>query len=268
MVKHQRRSHQRCLRPNVILDDCASESDIGEPPTTPGQTMSWPMQEASTPPTLAHGHPMRRAASFAFDHHVNQYGLPEQMDSRHSMPAEVHEAHAQDASMQMVHRHAGTPQQAYYLIDQNNLGIATMDPNVHHAYHIPQRQFERPVIEMPYSTKSMASISSSSPVSFSSVPGHSQAIRNDMYTHQSPPTSTCSLQHTISVESKNNMVSYTQGVQQTQVSQSEDEWGYQYQPSVEVATFGQISAFGSGVYNVFSGPQIGFDDPTMQLPNS
>lgn len=224
MVKHQRGSHQRSLHPNDILDDCTSESDVGNPPITPGQTISWPMQEVKTPPTLAHGHPMRRAAQFAFYHHVNQYGLPEQMSGRHSMLAEVLEYHAQDASMQMVHQNASMPQKAHYLIDQDNPGIATMNTNVRHAHHIPRRQFERPVIETPYNTESMTSISSS-PASFSPMSGHSQATHNGMYTHQLPAVSTCSLQDTMSVALKNNMLSYTEGMQQTQSITVEERMG-------------------------------------------
>ncbi|EXV05359.1 zinc-finger double domain protein [Metarhizium robertsii] len=268
MVKHQRRSHQRGLHPNDMLDDCTSESDMGESPPTPGQTMSWPMQGAITHPAMAHSHPMHRAASFAdFGHHVNQYGMSQQMGSRHSMPAEVHEYHAQDAGMQIVHRPTGMPQQAYYVIDQNNPGIATMNTNVPHAYHIPRQHVERPAIDMTYSAGSMTSISSS-PASFSPASGHSPAIHDGMYTHQPPAAPTYSLQDAASVETQNNMVPYAQQMPQTQGSQPENEWGYHYQSPVEVATIGQIPAYGSGVYDMYSGLKIEFDDPTMQLPSS
>lgn len=268
MVKHQRRSHQRGLHPNDILDDCTSESDMGESPPTPGQTMSWPMQGSMAHPAMAHGHPMHRAASFAdFGHHMNQYGMPQQMGHRHSMPAEVQEYHPQDPNMQMVHRPAAMPQQPYYVIDQNNPGIATMNTNVPQGYHIPRQQVERPTLEMSYNTGSMTSISSS-PASFSPASGHSPAIQDGMYTHQPSAAPTYALQDAGTVESQANMVSYTHQMQQTQASQPETEWGYQYQPPVEVATIGQIPAFGSGVYDMYSGPKIEFDDPTMQLPSS
>ncbi len=44
--------------------------------------------------------------------------------------------------------------------------------------------------------------------------------------------------------------------------------GVQYQPPVEVATIGQIPAFGSaGVYDPW-GPKVEFEDPSMQLPSA
>jgi hypothetical protein len=76
------------------------------------------------------------------------------------------------------------------------------------------------------------------------------------------------MQDTNAVESQNNMVPYGQQMHQTQRPQPENEWGYQYQPPVEVATIGQIPAFGSAVYDMYSGPKLEFDDPTMQLPSS
>ncbi|KAJ3472556.1 hypothetical protein NLG97_g10895 [Lecanicillium saksenae] len=46
-----------------------------------------------------------------------------------------------------------------------------------------------------------------------------------------------------------------------------DQW-YQYQAPVEVATIGQLPAYGSGIYDLYGGPKIEFDDPSMQLPSS
>jgi hypothetical protein len=227
------------------------------------------MQGNITHPALTHGHSIHRASSFAdFGHNVNQYDLgQQQMGQRHSMPAEVHEYHAQGPAMHIVHRTAGMPQQPYYVIDQNNPGIATMNASVPQAYHIPRQQVERPTLEMPYNTGNMNSISSS-PASFSPASGHSPAIQDGMYTHQPPTAPAYSIQDAASVESQSSIVSYTQQMQQTQGAQPENEWSYQYQHPVEVATIGQIPAFGSGVYDIYSGPKMEFDDPTMQLPSS
>ncbi|KAK2593371.1 hypothetical protein QQS21_008946 [Conoideocrella luteorostrata] len=270
MVKHQRRSHQRGLHPNDMLDDCTSESDMGESPTTPSQTtMSWPMQGAMTHPAMAHGHPMHRAASFAdFGHQMSPYAMGHQMAQRHSVPAEVQEYHNQGPNMQMVHRTQAMSQQPYYVIDQNNPGIATMNTNVPAAaYHIPRQHVERATLDMSYNTGNMPSLSSS-PASFSPSSGQSPAIQDGIYTHQAAAPANYGLPDAPTVEQQNNMVSYTQQMQQAHGPQPESEWGYQYQPPVEVATIGQIPAFGTGVYDMYSGHKIEFDDPTMQLPSS
>lgn len=93
-------------------------------------------------------------------------------------------------------------------------------------------------------------------------------MHDSLYTHQPPASATYGLQEAHAVEPSNNMVSYTQQMHQTRSSQPEAEWVYQYQSPVEVATIGQIPAFGTGVYDMYSGPKIEFDDPTMQLPSS
>jgi hypothetical protein len=36
---------------------------------------------------------------------------------------------------------------------------------------------------------------------------------------------------------------------------------------VEVATIGQLPVFGSGVFDLYGGPKIEFDDPSMQMPS-
>ncbi|QPG97892.1 hypothetical protein C2857_006999 [Epichloe festucae Fl1] len=268
MVKHQRRSHQRGMNPNDILDDCTSESDMGESPSTPGQTaMSWSMPGTIIHPAMAHSHPMHRSATFGdFGQQMTPYGMDHQIAQRQSVPAEVHEFHGQDPNMHMIQRTANIPHQPYYVIDQNNPGIATMNTNVPAAYHMPRQHVERS-LEMAYNSGSMPSLSSS-PASFSPASGHSSSMHDGLYTHQPPASATYGLQEAHAVEPSNNMVSYTQQMHQTRSSQPEAEWVYQYQSPVEVATIGQIPAFGTGVYDMYSGPKIDFDDPTMQLPSS
>lgn len=226
--------------------------------------MAWPMQGAMGYPAMAHSHPMHRAATFAdFGHQMHPYGMAHPLPGRHSVPAE-----GQDPSMQMVQRNTGMPPQPYYVIDQNNPGIATMNTNVSAAYQIPrQQQVERPALDMTYNTGSMPSLSSS-PASFSPASGHSPAMQDGMYTHQSTAAAAqYGLQEAATVEQQGNMV-YAQQMQQAHNAQPEGQWAYHYQPPVEVATIGQIPAFGSGVYDMYSGPKIEFDDPTMQLPSS
>ncbi|GAO16539.1 hypothetical protein UVI_02023780 [Ustilaginoidea virens] len=229
--------------------------------------MSWPEQGSMANQAMPHGHPMHRAASFAdFGQQMNPYSLDHQMPQRHSVSAEAHEYHGQGHALQMVQRTASMPQQAFYVMD-HNAGIATMSSNVAPGYHIPRQHVERPTLDIPYSTGGMPSLSSS-PASFSPASGHSPALQDGLYTHQTPASGTYGLQDAPAVEQHGSLVPYTQHMQQPHGSQPEHEWGYHYQPSVEVTTIGQIPAFGSGVYDLYSGPKIEYDDPSMQLPSS
>ncbi|KAJ6439582.1 C2H2 finger domain-containingprotein [Purpureocillium lavendulum] len=291
MVKHQRRSHQRGLHPNELLDDCTSESDGCESPPTPTQsTMSWPGQgPMASHPSLAQAHAMNRAASFAdFGHHMN-YNMAQQIPHRHSVAGEGQEYHSpaphtQQPGMQMVHRPGAMPQH-YYVIEQSNPGIATMaTTNVQQAY-VPRQHVERANIDIPYSAGSVTSLSSS-PGSFSPASGNSPTIPETMYTHQPPQASAYAIQTASPVDQQASMVQYSQPMpanittqaqqqpaqnapeQYHQSSQPVAEAWYQYQPPVEVATIGQLPPFGSGVYDLYGGPKMEFDDPTMQLPSS
>ncbi|ODA81000.1 hypothetical protein RJ55_03960 [Drechmeria coniospora] len=292
MVKHQRRSHQRGLHPNELLDDCTSDSDTGESPPTPTQsTMSWPVQGPMiSHPAMTHAaHGMHRAATFAhFGHQMNNYNLSQQMPHRHSASVEApQDFHAtpnqsQQHGMQMLHR---TPsmQQHYYVIEQSNPGIATMNTSMQPAYHIPRQHLERAAIDIPYSAGSMTSLSSS-PASFSPASGQSPTIADGMYTHQAPPAP-YAMQDASPVDQQHRMVQYAQQMPQAigqpqpppvqstpdqyqPPSQPEPEAWYQYQSPVEVATIGSLPPFGSAEYDLFAGPKIEFDDPSMQLPSS
>ncbi|KAG6010868.1 hypothetical protein E4U21_002536 [Claviceps maximensis] len=252
MVKHQRRSHQRGLNPNDILDDCTSESDMGESPLTPDHTtMTWSM---SGPGPMAHSsmaqsQPMHRAATFSdFGPQMTPFGMGHQMVQQHGVPTEVQDFHRQEPNMHMMQQTPGIPQQPYYVVDQNNPGIATMNTSLPAPpYHMPRQHVDRS-IEVAYNAGSMPPLSNSptsfssmsghSPTSFSPMSGHSPTMPDGLYTHQSAAPA------------------------------NYGDWGYQYQPSVEVTTIGQIPAFGTGVYDMYSGQKIEFDDVSMHLPGS
>lgn len=283
MVKHQRRSHQRGLHPNEVLDDCTSESDSGESPPTPTpSSMSWPAHgPMGTHPAVPHGQGMHRAASFAdFGQQMGNYNMGQQISPRHCVSGQGHYQgptnQEQQHGMHMLNRNSGVAQQ-FYVMDQNNPGIAQMRTGMQQQqqqqqqqpYQMP-RQRERSGVEMPYSAGSMASMSSS-PGSFSSASGQSPTIQEGMYTHQSqqatagyampegPPTD--GQQH--------HMVQYTQPMPQAMNQQpAHAEPWYQLVPAVEVATIGQLPPFGSGVYELYGGHKMEFEDATMQLPSN
>lgn len=290
MVKHQRRSHQRGLHPNEMLDDCTSESDGGESPPTPTQsTMSWPGHgHLASHPSLAHAHSMHRAASLNdFGQHINYA-----MASRHGDGHDFHGAHGAPGQhgMHMIQRTASMPQH-YYVIEQNNPGIATMNTTgVQQPYHVPRQHVERAAVEIPYSAGSMTSMSNS-PSSFSPASGQSPSIPDGLYTHQAQPAPAYAIQeaspmghHAQQHAQQHPMVQYppqassslpsqaaqapAQGPAEQYQQTSQPEAWYQYQAPVEVATIGQLPPFGSAVYELYGGTKMEYDDATMQLPSS
>ncbi|TDZ23285.1 Zinc finger protein 143 [Colletotrichum orbiculare MAFF 240422] len=297
MVKHQRRSHQRGLHPNEPMDDYTSDSDSGESPSTPKHAgMQWPPQGvmAMNHPGMAHSHAMHRAASFAdFGQQMNQYPMPHQQQQqqaygthRHSLSSGgAHEFHGQPVheqqhpGVQMLHRTASMPQHSYYVTEQNNPGVATMNTNMAQQYgQVPRQQQSQ--VDMPYSGPGMNQSIQSSPSSFSAASA-TYALHNasPVVEQQQPgmlptyPTQLHQQIHTPQPIPTQAPAPPPQQVPQTYPSptpqaQAEEYWnGVPYQAPVEVATIGQIPTYGSGVYDPW-GPKIEFEDPSMQLPSA
>ncbi|KEZ43851.1 C2H2 finger domain-containing protein [Scedosporium apiospermum] len=306
MVKHQRRSHQRGLHPNELLDDCTSDSDSGESPATPKHSgMQWPVQNVMNagPQPMSHSHNLHRAASFAeFGHQMGPYNSlpPQHYGHRHTVSGGPHEYHGQPVppqhpGVQMIHRTASMPQ-TYYVTEQSNPGVATMNTNpMPQQYQIPRQPIERLPLEIPYSAPGLTSSIQSSPSSFSAASGRSPSNQEGFYTHQPTQAATYALHAASPVEQQQthqSMVSYPSPIPQ-QISQqpvgspqqamptptpsqdststvaaeqyqqptpqSEGEQWYgnmPYQPPVEVATIGQIPTYGSGVYDPWGGPKL------------
>ncbi|KAJ2966264.1 hypothetical protein NQ176_g10231 [Zarea fungicola] len=274
MVKHQRRSHQRGFNSHEMMDDCSSDSDMGESPSTPTQShMSWPVPAAIVPgQTLPQGnHMMHRAASFSdFNQQMHQYNMQAVGD----YSIQQHPAMIQRAQSMSI------PQQPFYVVEQGNPGVATMNTNMHgQSFHVPRGQVERQnsVVELAYTTaQGMTTPITSSP-GFTPIAGQSPNMRETLYTHApQDATAFAAMQHNAAAVEQQPMIQYTQPMpQQTQVANepypspaAETEQWYQYQAPVEVATIGQLPAYGSGIYDLYSGPKIEFDDPSMQLPSS
>ncbi|KAM3500750.1 hypothetical protein MY10362_006131 [Beauveria mimosiformis] len=266
MVKHQRRSHQRGLHPHEVMDDCSSDSDMGEAPPTPTQsTMSWPVSAIVPGQSMPQGnHVMHRAASFPdFNQQMHQYNMQN-----------VAEYSVQHHPVMLQRSHS--IQHPFYVVEQGNPGVATMNTNIHPTFQVPRGQSERPsnVVEMAYTTQGMTTPITSSPA-FSPVAGQSPNIRDGLYAHHGSQENSYAMHNAAAVEQQ-PMIQYTQQMpQQAQAAaghypspQAESEQWYQYQAPVEVATIGQLPAYGSGIYDLYAGPKMEFDDPSMQLPSS
>lgn len=203
MVKHQRRSHQRGMHPNELLDDCTSDSESGESPSTPKHAaMHWPTQGVMpvNQAGLPHGH-MHRAASFGDFGQQMGYPVPHQQHPqyahRHSMSSNAHEyhaqpmpeqpppPHAQHPGVRMMHRTSSMPH-PYYVTEHNNPGVATMNTQqIHPQYQVPrQQQVDGVQLEIPYQQGQGVSTSiQNSPTSFSVASGRSPTVpENGFYT--------------------------------------------------------------------------------------
>ncbi|KAK0634839.1 hypothetical protein B0T17DRAFT_586523 [Bombardia bombarda] len=329
MVKHQRRSHQRGIHSSEI-DDSMSDTGSEDSPATPkSSAMQWPPQ--NIPMINHHGHHLHRAASFAdFGQQLNSYNLPQQYAHRHSLSSGgAHDYHGipqhnqgmmhpheqpqqqqpqhQHPGVHMLHRTASLPQHSYFVTEQNNPGVATMNTNPHSAatqmhpqyQQMPRQAVERLPLEIPYSSApGLTGSIQSSPSSFSTASGRSPSTQDSFYTHtQTAQAATYALhtaspveqqqpqmvtfqgqvmQHTAppqqvqapSNQSQQGSEQYQQQ-QQQQHAQSEDQWynGVAYQPPVEVATIGQIAPY-STVYDPWGATKLEFEDQSMQLPSA
>jgi hypothetical protein len=311
MVKHQRRSHQRGIHSNDMLDDCTSESESGESPATPKHSgMQWPVHSGlNRDPQVPH-HGIHRAAQYSdLGHHqMSQYAMAQSYGHRHASSNGPHEypgqtIPSQHPGVQMLHRATSIPQ-TYYITEQNNPGVATMNTNpLPPQYHMSRPPVERLAMEIPYSAPGMTSSVQSSPSTFSAS-GRSPSLQEAFYTHQPTQTASYTLHSTSSVDQQPqaSMVSYPSPIpppvnqqslepQQQQMprqSQSQepapppsseqyapaapqaeaDHWysNVPYQAPVEVATITQIPSYGT-VYDPW-GPKMEFEDPTMPLPSA
>ncbi|KAK1968528.1 hypothetical protein LY78DRAFT_655127 [Colletotrichum sublineola] len=313
MVKHQRRSHQRGMHNGGdILDDCTSDSDSGESPSTPKHAnMQWPPHHqgvmAMNHPGM--GHAMSRAASFNdYTQHMNGYQMQQQQQQqqygahRHSLSSGPHEFHGQSVHEQqhpavMLQRTASMPQPPYFVTEQGNPGVATMNTNMY--AQVPRQQQQQ--VDIPYSAPGMNQSIQSSPSSFSAASGRSPSSQEGFYTHQPTQAATYALHHASPVleqqQQQPGMVTYQHQQMQQQIhtpqpiptqapqpppqqhvsqyasptpqAQPEEYWNnVPYQAPVEVATIGQLPTYGSGVYDPWGGPKIEFEDPSMQLPSA
>ncbi|KAI0407944.1 hypothetical protein F4802DRAFT_494728 [Xylaria palmicola] len=276
MVKHQRRSHQKGMHLSE-LDDCSSESDGGESPTTPTQRgLSWtPLPQL--PPALP-GNPLHRSTQFGdFGQHIEEYG-PTTGDVQEFHENSVPE---QQGSIQLLNR-IQIPQNTYYITEQNNPAVATMNTNPIQQYQAGPRQTERPLQEIPCSVANL-----NGPIQTTSSPFsppatvHGPPSQGSYYHPNQPPQV---MEHQIMAQFRQQMQQTMQPLQhmpavqpvhevqvqfQQPASHHTEQWYSEipYNPPMEVATIGQIPTYGSGLFGHWEfKPEL--DDPTMQMPSA
>jgi hypothetical protein len=193
------------------MEESMSETGSeGSPATPKSVVMQWPMSMVNLP----------RAATFAdFGHHMNGYNVQQPYQHRHSMsgqpynhrhslsgdgaheypgmpqhqaPMAPHEQPQQHPGVHMLQRTASLPQ-GYFVPEQNNPGVATMNTNTHPAsaqmhpqyQQAPRQGVERLPLEMPpySSAPGLSGSLHSSPSPYSPSSGRSPAAQDGFYTH-------------------------------------------------------------------------------------
>lgn len=277
MVKHQRRSHQRGIHSSELDDGETSDSDSGESPTTPqhhsGQ-IQWPQH--LTVPGVPSGHQMHRAHSFAdFGQQIDGYQMSQGYNHRHSLSGGPQAYGIPEQHQQIMQRQASLQHSSYYVPEQNNPGVATLNTNPApiQTYHIPRHSMERHPQEMLQSSPgSYSPHSRASPVSQEPYYTHTQHHIPAYAIHGQSPTDTQPL------------INYPQHLPQPQTMQSPQaphhlqqhypqppEHGQWYestpyqQPEVisHVPMYPQVTVFSDPWPKLES-----FDDPSLQMPSA
>ncbi|RYC78325.1 hypothetical protein BFJ63_vAg18800 [Fusarium oxysporum f. sp. narcissi] len=268
MVEHQRTSHQQGMSPNDILQDCSSDSEDDEPPSTPQHSaMTWsPCDIVSMDQVIPHG-PLHRATSYAdFNQQVHDQHMQQQYANQHGIPSSVsQEFHSQPIPDYYVgastpRRTTTMPRQMYYVTEQGNPEVVTMTNAAQPHYQLPQ-QVERPLMELPYSTLATAASIQSSPRTFSATSVSRPMVQERFYAYlpRNRP-------EYAQADSQQSIIQYQQPMQQL-MSQSQQENWSNYDLPIEATAIGQLPAYGTAVYDPYE-LKIEVDDPSIQLPSS
>ncbi|KAJ3453710.1 hypothetical protein MRS44_017957 [Fusarium solani] len=284
MTKHQRRLHQNGMDPHDPLDDCSSDSDSDEFPSTPQTpSMTWSplMATNSSIPQGA----LHRASSYPdFGQQMHDYPLQhhQQYVGRQTIRSNVppkfhsHTAGEQQVDMHMTHRTASIPRQARYVTDQSNPGITTITTNPVSSQHGGEAVY--PKQSQCFSAASVQSTlmqdSGFYPPQQQHPPSYTIQAASPVDSHQRLPTypqpmrqAMSQAQRTVTTQAwQQSPVSATNNYPQPTCQPQEEHWP-RYQPPTKVTTTGQLPAYGTTIYD-FCGPKIEFDDPIMQLPSS
>ncbi|KAJ3572403.1 hypothetical protein NPX13_g5058 [Xylaria arbuscula] len=279
MVKHQRRSHQKGIHLSE-LDDCSSESDSGESPTTPTQREESWTPYPQLPSNVPDQHLNRPNAFGDFASPMDEYAA--HYDHRHGMSAsDAHEypensIPEQHRGMQMLSR-LQIPPNPYYVPEQNNPAVATMNTN-------PMQQYQSSPLQADRTPQSMAGNLNGSIQNMSGHYSPSATVRGASsqggYFHQgqSPAMDQqfmAQIRQQFQHQSLHPMsqiatVQPVHGAQEQfqQPGHHTNQWydGMPYQAPMEVATIGQIPTYGSVLFDNWE--YKAEDDPTMQMPSA
>ena len=190
MVKHQRRSHQRGIHSSEFDDGETSESDSGESPTTPEHysQIQWLQdgQHSAAPPMIPHGngpviHRAHTFNEFGLES-VNDYGANHAYGHRQNGAQNYNDVSAVHNQSHIVVSRPPHQQHSYFVPEQGNPGVATMNTNsngpIRH-YQPGQDQIRRGKSYPPQNVPSVQS----SPGTFSSGSSRSPMPQEVYYAH-------------------------------------------------------------------------------------
>jgi hypothetical protein len=244
-----------------------------------------------------HRHSLSSGGANKYQEHSRRHQQPVHAREQAQHPPRLR----QHPGVQMLQRTASLGQHGYYVTEQNNPGVATMNTNPHpmgSPYpHIPRQGVGRPPLEIPTysSAPGLTASIQSSPSTFSAASGRSPSTQDGFYTHQpTAQTATYALHSASPLEQPApQLVAFQpqvpsqapqQPAPQPQVQaalpapheqyqppqpQPDEPWysGLSCQPPVEVATIGQMPPYGTVAFDLW-GSKIEFEDPSLQLPSA
>ena len=302
MVKHQRRSHQRGggVNSSELEDGDTSDSDMGESPSTPQLVTQahWPqdLNTVITHNTVQNHQVIQRSQSFAeFGHQNHGYVASDIYPHRHSLSESPQHyqhrslsLHDQRHAQESIERQPIIHQHPYYVPEQNNPGVATMNtnPNLHIQTYMARPMPER---QIQFNSQAIQGSVDSSPDNYSAISARTPPPPELYYAHQplqkfeypvhtqSPIEQVTVVQyqqqhapmaHTPPQAIPNPSPVAPQAHQQFQHEAPQEQW-YAQVPFQEPAEV--ISAINSyttaGLYDPWQVKLEAFDDPTMQLPS-
>ncbi|KAI1330763.1 hypothetical protein F5Y16DRAFT_342568 [Xylariaceae sp. FL0255] len=286
MVKHQRRSHQRGMHYSE-LDDFSSESESGEMPLTPPHSgLSW-----TPPPHLGSelgGHALQRSASYSsLNQQINgcnvQIPYIHQNGPSSGVPHEYHGTPVSEhASVHMLQRTISMPHHPYYVTEQGNPSVATMNTNQIQSFQVPSRQADGSLLEVSFSGGNQPD-AFSPPQTVRSTPSHEafyqQQPQNGQFAmHEQHPMVQFQQHVSQPIERSTSHIPTSQPIQGTperyQIPTAEgppreQQWfdGMPYQPPAEVITIGSLPTYGTGFYDAWA-IKTDYEDPNMQMPST
>ncbi|KAI0200539.1 hypothetical protein F4808DRAFT_154139 [Astrocystis sublimbata] len=283
MTKHLRRSHQKGMHSSE-MDDSSSDSDSGESPTTPTQrAMHWPLHQAM--PTLPGQIPHRSPSFGHYGQHLDEY-VAAQYGHRHSIATSDMSEYQDSASsghhgaVPMVNR-IHIPTSTYYVPDQTNPAVATMNTNPIQQYQTSRPQ-ERSSSDMGYAATNINGSGQSMPGHFSSLslrgahsPGgyyHLNSPHQVMDHQQMMAQFRQPMQSSIQSLPPTPTVQHVHGLPEQFQQPGNHDAGHwysdvPYNPPMGVSPIDQVPAYTSGLVTGWDyKPEL--DDPTMQMPSA
>jgi hypothetical protein len=275
MVKHQRRSHQPGIHSSELEDEDSSDSDDGESPPTPrpSSQIQWPTNMVtSSRSVMPPRHIVHRAHSFGDfgQQQLDEFSLPQAYNHRHSVSGGASTynpsipEHGHQNTLIMARAPSLPPHSSYYVPEQNNPGVATLNTSLPRlqTYHLPRHQRSQEMLQ-------------SSPSSYSPGSRASPIVEEEAYYPHRPAQVATYALHSSPIEDQQSTVQFQQLAhhltqqQYHSTSPQDGQWydGVAYQAPIEAIS--QIQAYQQAHIspNIWMQKIDTFDDISLQMPS-